>query len=123
MKILNRIARWTAGGLEYDADPRQAERLVADLGLEDAKRVGTPGVKQTFDMVSRDKPLAADKHTAFRAIAARGNYLGPDRPEAQYATKEICRWMSAPSEIGVQAFKRLGRCLESHRRLVLEFSF
>ena len=81
VKILNRIARWTDRGVEYEADPRQAERLVSDLGLEDAKRVGTPGVKQTFEMTSRDKPLAEEKHTAFKAIAARGNYLGPDRPE------------------------------------------
>ena len=91
VKILNRIARWTDGGVEYEADPRQVERLVSDLGLEDAKRVGTPGVKQTFEMTSRDKPLAEEKHMAFRAIAARGNYLGPDRPEMQYAAKEICR--------------------------------
>ena len=56
VKILNRIARWPAGGLEYGADPRQAERLVSDLGLDDAKRVGTPGVKQTFEMTSRTSP-------------------------------------------------------------------
>ena len=123
VKILNRIARWTDGGVEYEADPRQAERLVSDLGLEDAKRVGTPGVKQTFEMTSRDKPLAEEKHTAFKAIAARGNSLGPDRPEMQYAAKEICRWMAAPSELGVQALKRLWRFLDSHRRLVFEFPF
>ena len=63
VKILNRIARWTAGGAEYEADPRQAERLVSDLGLDGAKRVGTPGVKQTFEMTSRDKHLAVEKHT------------------------------------------------------------
>ena len=123
VKILNRIARWTEDGIQYEADPRQAERLVSDLGLDDTRRVGTPGVKQTFEMASRDKPLSEEKHTAFRAIAARGNYLGPDRPEMQFAAKEICRWMAAPSEMGVQALKRLGRYLDSHRRLVFEFPF
>ena len=96
---------------------------MADLGLDDAKRVGTPGVKQTFEMTSRDKPLAVEKHRAFRAISAMGHYLGPVRLEMQYAAKEICRWMSAPSELGVQALKRLGRFLDSHRRLVFEFPF
>ena len=123
VKILNRIARWIEGGIQYEADPRQAERLVSDLVLDDAKRVGTPGVKQTFEMASRDRPLAEGKHTAFRAIAARGNYLGPDRPEMQFAAKEICKWMAAPFEMGVQALKRLGRYLDSHRRLVFEFHF
>ena len=61
VKILNRIARWTDEGVQYEADPRQAERLVSDLGLDDAKRVGTPGVKQTFEMASRDRPLAEEK--------------------------------------------------------------
>ena len=37
VKILNRIARWTAKRIEYEADPRQAERLVSDLRLDDAK--------------------------------------------------------------------------------------
>ena len=27
-KILNRIVRWTKEGLEYEADPRQAEKLI-----------------------------------------------------------------------------------------------
>ena len=42
LKVLNRIVRWGPEGLEYEADPRQGERLVADLGLTGAKTVGTP---------------------------------------------------------------------------------
>ena len=30
-RILNRIARWTTMGLEHEADPRQAEKLVEEL--------------------------------------------------------------------------------------------
>ena len=108
---VGRIARWTAGGVEYEADPRQAERLVSDLALDDAKSVGTPGVKHVFEMTSRDKPLAVEKHTAFRAIAARGNYLGPDRPEMQYAAKEICRWMAAPSRVRSTSFEMATKLL------------
>ena len=26
--VLNRVIRWTSEGLEYEADPRQAERLI-----------------------------------------------------------------------------------------------
>ena len=83
VKILNRIARWTARGLEYEADPQQAERLASDLRLDDAKRVGTPGVKQTFEITSRDKPLAVEKRTAFRAIAATGTDACP-HPSSEY---------------------------------------
>ena len=122
-KILNRIVRWTDLGIEYEADPRQGEKLVTSLGLGGAgiKSVGTPGVKQTREGVEEDKPLERSKHTPFRAVSARGNFLSADRPEIQYATKEICRWMSAPTVAGVAALKRLGRYLVGHQRLVFSY--
>ena len=123
VKVLNRLIRWTASGIEYEGDPRQLERLVLDLGLEGAKRVGTPGMKQTKEQVDADTELPASKHTAFRAVAARSSFLSIDRPEVQYAAKEICRWMSKPTAYGVQAPKRLGRYLDSHRRVVFEYPF
>ena len=121
VNILNRIVRWTDRGLEYEADPRQAEKLVMDLGLNGAKSVGTPGVKLTNEQLSADKKLGEHKCTAFRGVAARGNYLAADRPDTQYAAKEICRWMASPTEHGVTSLKRLGRYLEGHKRLVIEF--
>ena len=32
--------------------------------------------------------------TRYRAIGARCNYVQPDRPDIQYAVKEMCRLMS-----------------------------
>ena len=43
--VLNRILRWTKTGLEYEADPRQAEKLIRDCELRGANAVTTPGVK------------------------------------------------------------------------------
>ena len=91
-KILNRVIRWTEAGLEYEADPRQLEQLLRDLGLDEGvKAVSAPGVKVSAAEVAEDQPLSFDKHTAFRAVAARCNYLAADRPDCQYAAKEICR--------------------------------
>ena len=123
LKILNRIVHWSSEGITYEADPRQAERVVVDLGLEGAKPVGSPGVKATAEMNAKDAPLPGHQVTAFRAVAARCNYLAADRPEAQFASKEICRWMANPSVMGLQALKRLGRFLEGHKRVVWEFPF
>ena len=91
VKILNRIVRWTASGVEYEADPRQIERVVADLGLEGAKVIGTAGVKTDKAMLEKDGPLGKDKWTLYRAIAARCNYIAADRPDIQFASKELCR--------------------------------
>ena len=120
-RVLNRIIRWTDSGLEYEADPRQAERLVKGLGLEGAKALTTPGVKVTAEDLLKDETLPEEKTTPFRALAARANYLAADRPECQYAAKEICRWMASPTVCSLAALKRLGRFLEGKRRLVYRY--
>ena len=61
--MLNRLVRWTARGLEYEADPRQCERLVKDLKLAGAKSVVTPGVKVSLQQLGEDEPLEASKHS------------------------------------------------------------
>ena len=123
VKILNRVIRWTKAGIEYEADPRQGEKVVAELGLTGASPAGTPGIKRSFDEAASEKPLDVAKHKVFRGISARGNYLSADRPEVQYATKEICRFMAKPTDQGVAALKRLGRYLEGRRRLIFDYPF
>ena len=41
IRVLNRISRRSADGLEYEPDQRHVEILIAELGLENAKPVGT----------------------------------------------------------------------------------
>jgi hypothetical protein len=119
--VLNRIVRWTEDGLEYEADPRQAEKLLRECGLEGASAVATPGVRPSAEQLSADKDLITGLHTAFRGSAARGNYLANDRPDCQFAAKEICRWMSSPTDLSWQAMKRMARYLAGHPRLVVKY--
>ena len=49
MRVLNRIIRVTSKGLLYEPDPRHAELLIKNLGLENAKSQDTPGVKEDVD--------------------------------------------------------------------------
>ncbi len=120
-KMLNRIVRWTDEGIEYEGDPRQVEQVIRDLGLRGCKAVSTPGVRQVFEQIQGDQDLAAGKQRPYRALAARTNYLAADRPDTQYAAKEICRWMAAPTEQGLVALKRLGRYLEHQPRVVYKY--
>ena len=81
-RVLNRIVRWTDAGIEYEADPRQAEKLLRDLKVDDGvKSVSTPGVKVTKDQLDADDPLPKDKASPYRAVVARANYLASDRPD------------------------------------------
>jgi len=121
-RVLNRVVRWTDAGLEYEADPRQAERLIEAAGLDDScKSTVTPGLKVTKEQIEAEVALEADEHTPYRGNGARGNYLGPDRPDIQYCSKEICRWMSAPTNLGQDALKRLCRYLLGRKRLVFKY--
>ena len=117
--VLNRVIRWTDTGIEYEADPRQAERLLDGLGLDDGcKSAATPGVKPLVEALKEDASLPTSSLTEFRGLAARANYLAADRIDLQYCAKEICRFMSSPTETSVVAAKRLGRYLLAHKRLV-----
>jgi hypothetical protein len=120
---LNRVIRWCDHGLEYEADPRQVEKLVEALELEGANSVLTPGLKFLIEQLEADQPLSPERHTSFRALAARANYLSADRPDCQYAAKEICRWMSSPTELAMAALKRLGRYLVGKPRMVFRYCF
>jgi len=121
--VLNRVVRWTSAGLEIEADPRQAEKLLRDLKLDGpgVKVAASPGVKLTRDQLDADQPLARDKATPYRAVVARANYLASDRPELQFSAKEVCRWMASPTEASLNALKRLGRYVAGHKRMVFHY--
>ncbi len=124
-RVLNRVIRWCEEGgehrIEYEADPRQVERLIAECGLEGANAVATPGVKPTFQKLEEDTNLPDHLTTAFRGAAARGNYLAADRLDAQFACKEVCRYMSQPTTHAWEALKRVCRFFNRTPRLVYEF--
>ena len=121
--MLNRVVRWTCDGVGYEADRRQGEKLLRDLQLdgEGVKDAATPGVKATREQLDADVPPEYAKHSPYRAVVARANYLAADRPELQYGAKEICRWMSSPIDLALRALKRLGRYVVGHRRLVFRY--
>ena len=121
--VLNRVIRWTPAGLEYEADPRQVEKLVSECGMTDTNSVATPGVRVAFSELENDPELQTRHHTAFRGAAARANYLAADRPDCQFAAKEVCRWMSKPTEAAWSALKRLCRYLVGLPRMIFKYAW
>ena len=122
--ILNRVVRWTENGLEYEADPRQVEKLLKETGMDNETRtVATPGVKPLPEQVVEEKALPQEEHTTFRGTSARGNFLAADRPDVQYASKDICRWMATPTDLAAAQLKRMVRYLNGRKRLVFCYPF
>ena len=56
-------------------------------------------------------------------MAARSNYLAADRPDIQYAVKEICRRMAKPVESDWKKLVRLARYLRGSPRLVWTYGW
>ena len=119
--VLNRVVRWCEDAIEWEADPRQVERLAADCGLAESKPVATPGVRASQQDLEEEKDLEPNLQSAFRGAAARGNYISQDRVDAHFACKEVCRWMSKPTTRSWTALKRLVRYLSGAPRLVYRF--
>jgi hypothetical protein len=147
MRVLNRVLSWNAWGIGYEADPRHAEIAIRQLGLEEAKAVGTPGTKQDQakahaaneedldwldpNGLSKENATAAgeepvlqgEQATKYRAVCARLNYLSQDRPDIKFAVKEASRHMASPKEGDFLLFKRIGRYLQGQPRLLQKFTW
>ena len=93
-QVLNSVVRRTGGGWELGAYLRHAELSAQQTGLVDGKTAIIPGVDVLETSVidedeDEEETLAPEQATKYRAIGASCNYLQPDRPDRQYATKEV----------------------------------
>jgi hypothetical protein len=121
-KVLNRIIRCTEAGWEIEADPRHAEFVGEQLGIED-KGVSTPGVSGIEEEdEDGDVPLEGEDITRYRGVIARCNYMAADRPDCVFAIKEGCREMSKPTTGSLRRLRRIGRYLKMHPRLVWKYA-
>ena len=119
LTVLNRVLRCTPQGFEYEADPRQAEKLLEGLKLDGGcNGRATPVLKPLLEQPEKEAALPAGLHTEFRGLAARANYLSADRIDSHFLAKEICSFMSAPTDTSMSALQRMGLYLLGHRRLV-----
>ncbi|CAK0856358.1 unnamed protein product [Prorocentrum cordatum] len=115
---LNRVVRWRdrwcQGGeaIEYEADPRHAQILHAQLGMDPraTKSLSTPGLSQKL---TREVERELNEHEAaeYRSACMRLGYLALDRPEVQFAAKECARGMQKPTERHLRLLNRAGRFL------------
>ena len=120
--ILNRKLTWSPTEMTYEADPTHAARIREALGFDATSNgLEKPMVKETADEVqdgAREERLGPAEGSQFRSLAARVNYLALDRADVEYAAKEICRSMSAPTKASWEKLKRLARHLIEYPRLV-----
>ena len=98
--------------------------LVSEVkGTKGPARLGARQVKDFERIHNEGEKLSQEVSTLFRALAARANYLSMDRPDCQYACKELCRGFSSPSRKDHTRLKRLVKYLVGRPRMIRKFSF
>eukprot|EP00972_Heterocapsa_arctica_P033114 4870953-Heterocapsa_arctica.AAC.1 len=66
IRILNRIARYSADGYEWEPDPQHAELILQHMGLELASSLTSPGTKDR-DQQPDEEELQGEEAIAYRA--------------------------------------------------------
>ena len=124
LPVLNRVDRWTREGWQVEADQRHSEIMLEQLNLQQAKSLSVPGSDEDDKATEADLvPLEGADATLFRGLAARSNYLAPDRPDIMYPAKEICREMAKPCAGSLKTLHRVGRYLKGKPRLVWFYNY
>ena len=128
IRCMNRILRYVQppygthdqGYIEWESDPRHLEILMSSLKIEgSSKSLGQPSAKQekTADLT----PLSASRKAEYRSNTMRLAYVAQDRPDIQYASKELARHMNDPTQWDESQLKRAVRYLKGCGRLVQQF--
>ena len=117
----NSVVTWNDDSIDMEADLRHAELVIRELGLcDDSKGSTPPGCEMKDD--KETYMLFKATTTKCRSTTARWNYLASDRADLQYSVKELCRDMSAPTDVSFQKLKRVGRNLKTKPRLKIRLA-
>ena len=110
--ILRRILRWSEEGVHMAPDAKHVENLASLLEVKGAKPSPTPS-SRTTGRGQRDvlELLTAAEATVFRRGTGIALYLGPDRFDLQFATKELAQDMQTPSKLSMLRLRRFVRYL------------
>ena len=121
--ILNRTLAWKEDRLEYKPDSKHVQEILKYFDLDETSKGLDVAIVKDAEVAKdeRDYELHGKVATEFRALAARANYLSLDRPDIQFATKEICRSMARPTASGMAKMKRLARYLLQHPQATIEY--
>ena len=122
--LLNRLCRYDGKTFEIEADPRHAELIISQLGLENAKPVDTPRIKmRAEDLIADERSPALEPSGAklYRSCTMRGSYLAADRSDLSESIKALAMRMANPRECDMSRLKRVGRYLKGYPRVVQVF--
>ena len=106
--ILRRVVRWTADGVEFEADPKHRKVLMNHFEFEEGVEGATMnGDKDRKEEEGDEEDMEREEAKTFRGLAARMNYLAQDSPDLQYPAKEVSREMARPKRGAWRRLKKV----------------
>jgi hypothetical protein len=120
--ILNRKLRWMEDKIEYEADSRHADVIIEECEVMSMKPSKVPGVSEP-EIDKEENDQEESQKTKFRGVAARINYLAMDRPDLQYAAKNLCRRMANPRISDWEKARKIAKYIKGRPRLIMQFPF
>ena len=117
--VLNRCVTHSDSGLKWEADPRHAELVVTEHGLQAARPQTSPGDPKPNAPL--DHELEPDGQKAHHSVSARLAYPAADRLDIAFACKECSRAVGKATRADLTRLKRIGRYLLYAPRAVWEF--
>ena len=107
--------------ITYEADERNVETIVNELGLQKESRGLDVTMVQEESVEGDDEALEPEEAWRFKRIVALANYVSLDRPDLQAAVSNLCSDMVSPTKRSWLRLKRIGRYLVNHPRMVFEY--
>ena len=119
--LLGRTIRWHEWGVSCESDPKYRAQVIESLGLqENSKSLTVTGTKEE-EYKEDGLPRILGDDREFRSIVASVNYMAIDQPDLQFACKEACREMAAPTPASWLKLKRIARYLLGREKVVWRY--
>ena len=113
------LYRRVQGGFIERVPDGYIDGMAEMLGIKHCKAPVTPGVKIKKLLDGDEKLLDATRHSTYRSIVGKAQWILRVRVDLLYAVKELSRRLSAPREVDLIAAKRLVKYLWHTRGLCM----
>ena len=124
IRILIRILEWTPGVLVYEADQRHSEIIVEQLGFAKSNATLSLRLELSLKLISKTmKPAMITDRRFTENWWPELKNVAADRPDIQYAVKELAKDMPKPKRSSWAALERLGKHLKRRPRSTIMFRY
>ena len=108
IRVLNKVLRYTPTGLEIEADPRHAERIIRDLKLANAKPSKVPGSKAD---TTKGEVISVDALSHDGGVAVHSIRTSSSRKDCGDEARERQRGQAHPEDggLGIDGCRQGGR--------------